>query len=62
VEAEYIIKHLTVENQIILDPFLGSGTSGIVVLKLGRKFIGIEKDKQIFEIAKKRIAQYMNNN
>lgn len=42
-------------KDIILDPFMGSGTTGIVANKLGRRFIGIEIDKEYFEIAKKRI-------
>lgn len=41
---------------IILDCFMGSGTTGIVCKNTNRKFIGIEKDKTYFEIAKKRIA------
>jgi 16S rRNA G966 N2-methylase RsmD len=56
VEAEYIISKLTVgENQIVLDPFMGSGTTGIAALRQNRKFIGIEKDAERFQIAKKRI-------
>ena len=39
VEAEHVIRGLTVENQIVLDPFMDSGTTGIAVLKLHRKFI-----------------------
>jgi 16S rRNA G966 N2-methylase RsmD len=42
VEAEHVIKSLTVENQIVLDLMMGSGTTGIAALKLGRKFIGID--------------------
>jgi len=42
VEAEYIIKPITIENQTVLDPMMGSGTSGIAALNLKRKFIGIE--------------------
>lgn len=49
VEAEHFINHATLENDIILDPFCGSGTTGIAALKLNRKFIGIEKDKGHFE-------------
>jgi len=41
---------------LVLDPFLGSGTTGVVSKRLGRKFIGIEKDKEYFDIAKKRIG------
>jgi len=55
-EAEYIIKNLTLENQTVLDPMMGTGTTGIAALKLNRKFIGIEKDNETFEIAKSRIS------
>lgn len=55
VEAEHIIKAITVENQIILDPCMGSGTTGIAALNLKRKFIGIEIDKERFEIAQANI-------
>jgi len=41
----------------ILDPFMGSGTTGVACVNLGRNFIGIEKDPQYFEIAKERIAE-----
>ena len=56
-EAEYIIKNLTIENQTILDPMMGSGTTGLAALNLKRKFIGIEKNQETFEIAKVRISQ-----
>jgi ParB-like chromosome segregation protein Spo0J len=55
-EAEYCIKHLTLENHsTVLDPFMGSGTTGLAALNLGRKFIGIEKNPETFEIASLRI-------
>ncbi len=44
----------------ILDPFLGSGTTGVAAVRLGRKFIGIEIDPGYFEIAKKRIQDELN--
>ena len=43
--------------ETILDPFMGSGTTGVACVKLGRKFIGIEIDPDYFEIACKRIRQ-----
>ena len=43
-------------SDIILDPFMGSGTTGKACKKLDRKFIGIELDKSYFEIAKKRAS------
>lgn len=52
---EEIIKIHTNENEIILDPFMGSGTTGEAAMKLNRKFIGIEKDEKYYELAKKRI-------
>jgi site-specific DNA-methyltransferase (adenine-specific) len=42
-------------NPICLDPFMGSGTTGIACKQLNINFIGIEKELEYFEIAKKRI-------
>jgi DNA modification methylase len=44
-------------GQTILDPFMGSGTTGVAAVKLGRKFIGIEIDPKYYAIAKGRIQQ-----
>ncbi len=41
----------------ILDPFMGSGTTGVAAIQMGRKFIGIEREPKYFEIACKRIEQ-----
>lgn len=43
----------------VLDPFMGSGTTGIVAKKLGRNFIGIDIKKEYIEIAMKRIDNIM---
>ena len=43
--------------ETILDPFMGSGTTGVAAVQMGRKFIGIERDEGYFEIACKRIEQ-----
>jgi DNA modification methylase len=45
------------DAQTILDPFMGSGTTGVAALQLGRKFIGIELDPDYFAIACKRIEE-----
>ena len=45
------------KGDTVLDPFLGSGTTGIAAYQTGRKFIGIEISKEYFEIAKKRIKE-----
>ena len=41
----------------VLDPFMGSGTTGVACLQLGRRFIGIERDPTYFDVACKRIRQ-----
>ena len=51
-----ISEDLTGCNALILDPFMGSGTTGVACVKTGRKFIGIEIDPTYFEIAVKRIS------
>ena len=43
--------------QTILDPFMGVGTTGVAAVQMGRKFIGIEREKRYFEIACQRIEQ-----
>lgn len=52
---EYLIKTYTKENEIVLDNTMGSGSTGVACVNLNRKFVGIEKDKKYFNIAKKRI-------
>lgn len=52
---ENLIINSSLENDIVLDCFMGSGTTGAACKKLNRKFIGIELDKDYFEIAKNRI-------
>jgi DNA modification methylase len=50
------IGHLPDEARTILDPFMGSGTTGVACVQLGRKFIGIELDPGYFDIACRRIS------
>ena len=57
---EYLIKTYTNENELILDNTMGSGTTGIACQNTNRKFIGIEKETNYFDIAVKRIKD--NNN
>lgn len=54
---KWCIEQLPLENGAILDPFMGSGTTGVAAVKMGRKFIGIEIEPKYFEIACKRISE-----
>lgn len=52
-----ILKDFTNQGETILDPFMGSGTTGVACVKLGRKFMGIELDEKYFDISCKRIEE-----
>lgn len=52
---KWCIEHLPKDCETILDPFMGSGTTGVACVKLGRSFIGIEREAKYFDIACKRI-------
>jgi site-specific DNA-methyltransferase (adenine-specific)/modification methylase len=52
---KWIIENYTNENDTILDPFMGSGTTGVACVQTGRRFIGIEIEPKYFDIAVKRI-------
>lgn len=52
---EWCIGQLPMDATIILDPFMGSGTTGVACLRMGRQFIGIEREPAYFDIACRRI-------
>ena len=60
-----LIKQLIIENthpgDLVLDPFLGSGTTAVACKKLGRNYIGIEKEPAYIEIALKRLERVNNH-
>lgn len=58
--CKYLINTYTKKGQIILDNACGSGTTGIAALSLNRKVILIEKEKEYFDIAKKRILEFVS--
>ena len=51
---EWILKYYSKEGDLVLDPTMGSGSTGVACKNMNRKFIGFELDKNIYEIAKKR--------
>ncbi len=54
--CEWLVKLVCPEGATVLDPFMGSGTTGVACVQTGRKFIGIELDAGYFKIAQERIA------
>jgi site-specific DNA-methyltransferase (adenine-specific) len=54
---EYLIKLVTPKGGIVLEPFMGSGSTGIAAKNLGMSFIGIEREQEYFDIAKQRIGE-----
>lgn len=52
---EYIIKTSSNEDEVVLDCFMGSGSTGVACLYTGRKFVGIEKEEKYFNISKERL-------
>ena len=60
--AKWLVDKMSERAETILDPFMGSGTTGVACVKLGRKFVGIEIEERYFDIACRRIrdayAQY----
>ena len=55
--AEFFIKSFTNEGDVVLDPFAGSGTTGIVAKKLNRNYIGSEMSEKYCQIIEERLAQ-----
>jgi len=53
--ASYFIKLHSQEGHLVLDPFMGSGTTGAAAIREGRKFIGIDIDERYFDMAVKRL-------
>lgn len=54
---EYLVKTYTNEGDTVLDNCMGSGSTGVACIRTGRRFIGIEKDPQYFQIAQQRLEK-----
>ena len=53
----WLVNRASLQGMTILDPFMGSGTTGVAAVRLGRRFIGVECEPKYFEIAKRRIVE-----
>lgn len=58
---EFYMLNSTQENDTVLDLFMGAGSTGIACARCNRNFIGIELDKEYFDIATKRINEAIEN-
>ena len=53
----WLIRSYTDEGDMILDPFMGSGSTGVACIREGRRFIGMEREEKYFEIARRRLKE-----
>ncbi len=56
-QTEWMVRRVSFPNETVLDPFMGSGTTGVACVNFGRKFIGCEIDPGYFDIACRRIEE-----
>ena len=57
---EAFVADFSDREELILDPFMGSGTTGVAAVRFGRRFVGIEKNQEHFETAKRRISEELH--
>lgn len=53
---EVLVKNSSQEGELVFDPFMGSGTTGVACLNTNRKFVGVELDEHYFNLAKERLG------
>ena len=58
---KYLIKMVAPKGALVLDPFMGSGSTGVAAVQIGRNFLGVEKEEEYFNYAKKRIETAFQN-
>lgn len=54
---EHIVRVFTREGDVVLDPFMGSGTTGEACLKSSRRFVGIELNEEYFKVSENRLSE-----
>ena len=57
----YLIKTYSKENDVVLDPFMGSCSSGVACLQLNRNYIGVEQEEEMFEKVQARLKGFNGN-
>lgn len=57
-----IIADFTMQGQLICDPFMGSGSTGVAAVRHGRRFVGIEQNEKWFDLSRRRISQALDQN
>ena len=58
---EWVINRLSNVGDLIFDPFMGSGTTGVACLKTNRKFVGVDNDEKSFNMSCERLKRYENS-
>lgn len=58
---QHYIRNSSQPGEVVFDPFMGTGTTGVAAIRSGRKFIGIEKDPRWFQVAVERIQREMRD-
>ena len=58
---KYLIKMVAPKGALVFDPFMGSGSTGVAAIQIGRNFFGVEKEEEYFNYAKKRIDDAFQN-
>ena len=56
-QMKWLVHRASLQGETVLDPFMGSGTTGVACVNLGRSFIGIEREPKYFGIARRRISE-----
>ena len=52
---EWVLKYYSKEGDVVLDPTMGSGSTGVACMGMKRHFIGIEMDEEIYKVAEERL-------
>ena len=59
---ENLVINSSQENEVVLDCFIGSGTTAVAAINTNRQFIGFEKEKEYFDTANRRIEEILGRN